>query len=189
MAPALAAATLTEGGTGADVAAASLTATARPAIVTVALRAAPVLAAALMVAVPLPEPLEGLRPTQLAPAVLVVCQLQPDGAVTDTDADPPAAGKAIDVVDTEYVQVGGGAAPVDALNAATVEMVLVSARALFCVRRAGRQPVVRDGRTGQERYPHRAAVRHQRPEEARRILVSVRVRIRRCAAGVGRRRD
>ena len=100
-------------------------------MVTVALRAAPAVGAALTVTVPLPDPPDVLRLTQLAAASPAACQLQPDGAVTDTDCDPPAAGKAIDVVDTAYVQVGGGGALVVALNAATVEMVLVSALALF----------------------------------------------------------
>ena len=70
-------------------------------------------------------------PTQLAPAVLAVCHLQPVGSVTDTEAVPPAAGKAMVAVPTVFVQVAGGAAPVDALNAATVAFLLVSARAFF----------------------------------------------------------
>ena len=106
MAPALAAATLTPPLTGSVTEAASLTATVHPAMVTVPLRAAPSLAAALTVTTPLPDPPDALRLTQLAAGSLAACQLQPDGAVTDTDWDPPAAGKAIDVVDTAKVQVG-----------------------------------------------------------------------------------
>ena len=133
VAPALAAATFMPpltGGAGA-AAAASFTTTVHPAIVTVALRVAPVLAATVTVTAPLPEPPDVLSPTQVAPVSLAACQLQPDGAVTDTDVDPPAAENAIDVWDTEYVQVGVTGPLVVALNAATVEMVLLSARALF----------------------------------------------------------
>ena len=87
-------------GTTGAAAAASLTAIARPAIVTVALRAAPVLAAAVTVTAPLPEPPAALSPTQLAAASGAVLQLQPVGAVTATDCVPPVAANDSDVVET-----------------------------------------------------------------------------------------
>ena len=69
-------------------------------MVTLVLRADPVLAATVTVTDPLPDPPLVLRVTHVAPASFAVVQLQPVGADTVTDFDPPLDEKLSDVVDT-----------------------------------------------------------------------------------------
>lgn len=89
-------------------AAAWLTVNVCPAIVTVPLRAAPVVAATLSPTVPAPVP--------APPAVTVIhgafdadVQLHPSPADTDTEADPPLAGIGWDVGAIVYAQACAGA--------------------------------------------------------------------------------
>lgn len=70
-------------------------------MVTVVLREEPVLAATVTVTEPLPDPPAVLSATHVAPASLAVLHEQPDGAVTDTDFDPPLDEKDSEVVETE----------------------------------------------------------------------------------------
>ena len=79
----------------------SLTAICLPAIVMVVLRAEPVLAAAVTVTEPLPEPEPVFSVTHDAVVSFAAAHAQPDGAVTLTDFEPPLVEKDSDVVDTE----------------------------------------------------------------------------------------
>ena len=116
-----------------------LTVNVLPATVSVVCRAAPVLAAAVTVTEPLPEPEALFIDTHDALASLAVFQEQPEGAVTLTVFEPPLAAKDNEVVDTEYVHVGvvggGGVVvpPPTLLNAATVPAVPFRARTLSWV--------------------------------------------------------
>jgi hypothetical protein len=88
-----------------------------------------VFAAAVSVTVPLPEPLAGLRVTQVAVLAFDAVQVQPVGAVTVTLCVPPLAANERDVGDTAYVHAVDDV--VLERNAAIVPVLAFSARALF----------------------------------------------------------
>jgi hypothetical protein len=74
-----------------------------PAIVSVPLRAAPVLASVVYCTVPLPVP-DAPFGILIQEALLAAVHVQPDEAVTPTDPAPPSGGADCDVCESEYEQ-------------------------------------------------------------------------------------